>query len=150
MFFVYLHFFSTKICIFLFPFLIFSIYWHLYFDSRSRTFKNTSKQITFFLKIGSVRNWYVTKFGQWYKNKNVVSDLFTCLKKKCKFTYPLFISWLTFFFSKRLIGWDLKVSKNRKQNTNFYHPPKNQRNFVHFFALASKKWLKQKIKASND
>jgi hypothetical protein len=41
----------------------------------------------------------------------------------------------------------LKVSKSRKQNTKFSHTPKNQRNFVHFFALASKKWLKQKIKA---
>ena len=26
----------------------------------------------------------------------------------------------------------LKVSKFRKQNTKFSHPPKNQRNFVHF------------------
>ena len=41
----------------------------------------------------------------------------------------------------------LKVSKYQKQNTKFYHPPKNQQNFVHFFALASKKWFKQKIKA---
>ena len=44
----------------------------------------------------------------------------------------------------------LKFSKYRKQNTKFYHPPKNQQNFVHFFALASKKWLKQKIKAFDD
>ena len=44
----------------------------------------------------------------------------------------------------------LKVSKYQKQNTKFSHPPKNQRNFVHFFALASKKWLKQKIKALDD
>ena len=44
----------------------------------------------------------------------------------------------------------LKVSKYRKQNTKLSHPPKNQRNFVHFFALASKKWLKQKIKAFDD
>jgi hypothetical protein len=40
-----------------------------------------------------------------------------------------------------------KASKSRKQNTKFSHTPKNQQNFVHFFALASKKWLKQKIKA---
>ena len=39
----------------------------------------------------------------------------------------------------------LKVSKSRKQNTKFSHTPKNQGNFVHCFALASKKWLKQKI-----
>ena len=39
----------------------------------------------------------------------------------------------------------LKVSKSRKQNTKFSHTPKNQRKFVHFYALASKKWLKQKI-----
>ena len=46
----------------------------------------------------------------------------------------------------------LKVSKSRKQNTKFSHTPKkkNQRNFVYFFALASKKWLKQKIKAFDD
>ena len=44
----------------------------------------------------------------------------------------------------------LKVSKSQKQNTKFGHTPKNQRNFVHFFALASKKWLKQKIKTFDD
>ena len=44
----------------------------------------------------------------------------------------------------------LKVSKFRKQNTKFSHPQKNQRNFVDFFALDSKKWLKQKIKAIDD
>ena len=44
----------------------------------------------------------------------------------------------------------LKVSKYRKQNTKFSHPPKNQRNFVHFFALALKKWSKQKIIALDD
>ena len=43
----------------------------------------------------------------------------------------------------------LKVSKSRKQNTKFSHTPKNQ-NFVDFLALASKKWLKQKIKAIDD
>ena len=31
----------------------------------------------------------------------------------------------------------LKVSKCRKQNTKFSHPPKKQRNFVHFFSLSS-------------
>ena len=36
------------------------------------------------------------------------------------------------------IGTLVKVSKYQKQNTKFSHPPKNQRNFVHFFALASK------------
>ena len=46
----------------------------------------------------------------------------------------------------QIVKYILKVSKYRKQNTKFSHPPKNQRNFVHFFALASKKWLKQKIK----
>ena len=41
----------------------------------------------------------------------------------------------------------LKVSKYRKQNIKFSHPPKNQQNFVHFFALASKSgWIK-KLKA---
>ena len=48
---------------------------------------------------------------------------------------------------KLLFLYELKVSKFRKQNTKFSHPPKNQRNFVHFFALDPKKWLKQKIKA---
>ena len=36
----------------------------------------------------------------------------------------------------------VKVSKSRKQNTKFSNTPKNQQNFVHFFPLASKKWLK--------
>ena len=41
----------------------------------------------------------------------------------------------------------VKISKYRKQNTMFSHPPKNQRNFVHFFPLASKSgWIK-KLKA---
>ena len=40
----------------------------------------------------------------------------------------------------------VKVSKFQKQNTKFSHNPKNLRNFVHLFALASKKWLKQKNK----
>ena len=43
------------------------------------------------------------------------------------------------------INWPLKVSKYRKQNTKFSHPPKNQRNFVHFFAQSSKSgWIKKK------
>ena len=33
----------------------------------------------------------------------------------------------------------VKFSKCWKQNTTFYHPPKNQWNFVHFFALSSLK-----------
>ena len=38
----------------------------------------------------------------------------------------------------------LKVSKSRKQNTKFAHTPKNQQNFVHFFALISKSgWIKK-------
>ena len=32
----------------------------------------------------------------------------------------------------------------------FSDTQKNQRIFLHFFALASKKWLKQKIKALDD
>ena len=44
----------------------------------------------------------------------------------------------------------LKVSKSQKQNTKFSRTPKRQRNFVHFFALASKKMLKQKIKPLGD
>ena len=41
--------------------------------------------------------------------------------------------------------FELKVSKSRKQNTKFSHTPKNQQNFVHFFALASKSgWIKKK------
>ena len=43
-----------------------------------------------------------------------------------------------------------KVSKSQKQNTKFSHTPKNQQNFVHFFALTSKRWLKQTIKALDD
>ena len=47
-----------------------------------------------------------------------------------------------FFFHKLL-----KVSKSEKQNTKFSHSPKNQWNFVQFFALASKSgWIK-KLKA---
>ena len=44
----------------------------------------------------------------------------------------------------------VKVCKCRKENNKFSHTPKNQRNFVHFFALASKKLLKQKIVALDD
>ena len=43
--------------------------------------------------------------------------------------------------------WRFEVSKSQKQNTKFFHPPKNQRNLVHFFAQASKSgWIK-KLKA---
>ena len=45
----------------------------------------------------------------------------------------------------KTLGVPLKVSKSRKQNTKISNTPKNQRNFVHSFALASKKWLKTKI-----
>ena len=38
-----------------------------------------------------------------------------------------------------------KISKYQKQNTKFSHIPKKQQNFVHFFALAAKTCLKQKI-----
>ena len=37
-----------------------------------------------------------------------------------------------------LVKLYLKVSKSRKQISKFSHTPKNQRNSVHFFALASK------------
>ena len=51
-------------------------------------------------------------------------------------------SWIKLFFTDILIGkadgFALKVSKSRKQNSKFSQTPKKQRNFVHFFALASK------------
>ena len=40
----------------------------------------------------------------------------------------------------------VKVSKSRKQNTNSKKPAK----ICRFFVLASKKWLKQKIKVLDD
>ena len=56
-----------------------------------------------------------------------------------------YINNLTHFRSAHLYVFKfLKVSKCRKQNTKFSHPPKNQRNSVHFFALASKSgWIKK-------
>ena len=58
---------------------------------------------------------------------------------------------VSLFFVPSLVSFSLgnllKVSKSREQNTKFNHTPKKQWNFVHFFAPASKKWLKQKIKA---
>ena len=42
-------------------------------------------------------------------------------------------------FLSSLAQYSLKVSKSRKQNTKLSHTPKNQRNFSHFSALASKK-----------
>ena len=62
------------------------LYWHLYSDSQSKTFKNRPKQITFVKKSVVSEFGMSQKFGQWDKNKDVVSDLFTCQKKKCKFT----------------------------------------------------------------
>ena len=47
-------------------------------------------------------------------------------------------------------GLKLKDSEYRKQNTKISHTPTNQRNFLHFFALASKKQLKQNIKVLDD
>ena len=43
-------------------------------------------------------------------------------------------------------NFKLKVSKHRKQNTKFYHSLKNQRNFAHFFALATLKVVETKNK----
>ena len=40
----------------------------------------------------------------------------------------------------------LKVSKVQKQNNKFSHLPKNQQNFVHFFALVSKSGWNKKLK----
>ena len=57
------------------------------------------------------------------------------------------------------VGWSKLITSKRnlllklykgQQNTKFSLPPKNQQNFVHFFVLATKKWLKQKIKAFDD
>ena len=50
-------------------------------------------------------------------------------------------------FKIKVSNYYLKVSKSRKQNTKFAHTPKNQRNFVHFFALVSKSGSIKKIKA---
>ena len=55
--------------------------------------------------------------------------------------------WKTYLVRRAFL---LKVSKSWKQNTKFSNTPKNQQKSVHFFALASKKWLKQKIKALDD
>ena len=47
----------------------------------------------------------------------------------------------------QVIFWALKFSKSQKQNIKFSHTPKQQRNFIHSFALASKSgWIK-KVKA---
>ena len=43
----------------------------------------------------------------------------------------IFKSWMTTSISVHFLRL-LKVSKHRKQNTKFSHPPKNQWNFVHF------------------
>ena len=53
-----------------------------------------------------------------------------------------------YFFMHRLV--DFFDFFKGQQNTKFYHTPKNQRNFVRFFAQASKKWLKQKRNALDD
>ena len=72
------------------------------------------------------------------------------------YSYPILHTvdlWVTFWninFSVWAVLAAIKFSKSQKQNTKFSLTQKNQRNIVHFFALASKKWLKQKIKALDD
>ena len=54
---------------------------------------------------------------------------------------------LQIIFQKNMILWYVSQSKDcksKKQNTKFSHITKNQRNFVHSFALASKSgWIKK-------
>ena len=57
--------------------------------------------------------------------------------------------WQTNQFPKKSDSNSLKVSKSRKQIILSFHTPKNQRNFPHFFALASKSGQIKKIKVSN-
>ena len=66
-----------------------------------------------------------------------------------RFTEPLVLV-LEELDGLKIANLHLKVNKSQKQNNKFSHTPKNQRNFVHFFALASKKWLKPKIIALDD
>ena len=52
--------------------------------------------------------------------------------------------WGKTFFKLTSHSYAVKVSKSQKQNTKFSHTPKNQQNFAHFFALASKSgWNKK-------
>ena len=88
--------------------------------------------------------WFLPAWGRW----SIAGPwwAFQPIPNKKKLPHPKFILFLA---KGKLMNYvhTLKVSKYRKQNTKFSHPPKNQRNFVHFFASASKSgWIK-KLKA---
>ena len=87
------------------------------------------------------------------KNSNHLSHTLTTSQKTSQHSSQIFFRWgakVQLYLIVCLCCHLLKVSKFQKQNTKFSHPPKNQRNCVHFFALDSKKWLKQKIKTLDD
>ena len=74
------------------------------------------------------------------------------LKKKAKMQQRSNANWILQYHQSMetviIIFFDyflVKVNKHRKQNTKFFHPPRNQQNLVHFFALVYKTWLKHKL-----
>ena len=93
--------------------------------------------------------WILSERNSW----EIVNASKILLQKRLKilnvivFVIKSMHSWILEWIKLAFI---LKVSKSRKQISKFSHTPKTQRNFVHFFALASKTWLKQKIKALDD
>ena len=64
--------------------------------------------------------------------------LFEKKKHESRFLEAPFVRMLRMRSASLKIATKLKVSKSQKQNTKFSHTPKNQRNFVHFLALAFK------------
>ena len=64
-----------------------------------------------------------------------------------------FLNWCYHLTTSRPLVWIYchrivkEVSRSQKEILDSPHTPKNQRNFSHFFALASKKWSNKKIKA---
>ena len=89
---------------------------------------------------------YGQNSGHIVNSKNNIIALYylDCIKQKKQMTTEIFKKVYVhcdqnFDQKSRKEGKErLKVSKYQKQNTKFSHSPKNQQNFVHFFALTTK------------
>ena len=102
--------------------------------------------VNYYLQLLIVNIYFFYKMFSldWNQNSIKNADIADCLKKIWKLIKTKQINCQIIWHEtiRKLID-GLEVSKSWNQNTKFSHTPKKQRNFVHFFALASKKWWKK-------
>ena len=109
--------------------------WNHFFSARTTFTKTIKRPAEATVDCYNKRN-VSTKFRELYV---------TFPKKSCCLCFNQHCTEVRFgnFQSGIFITAIVKVSKFRKQNTKFSHPPKNQQNFVHGFSQAQKTVLKE-------